>query len=113
MRKIFGYKFKKVNGLVRPECEEMSEVKKIKFTDLEIGGVTYRVWSAFKDEIDAADSLENLMLNRLESDEIEEQLKQNNEPECDESDRQVEKEDQENQEEQEEQEDREFPTLKM
>ncbi len=103
MRKIFGYKFKKVNGLDRPECEEMPEVKKIKFTDREIGGVTYRVWSAFKDEINAADSLENLMLNRLESDEIEEQLKQNNEPECGESDRQVEQEDQDNQEEQEEQ----------
>ncbi len=79
MRKIFGYKFKKVNGLVRPECEEMSDVNKIKFTDREIGGVIYRVWSAFKDEIDAADSLENLMLNRLESDEIEEQLEQTNE----------------------------------
>ncbi len=113
MRKIFGYKFKKVNGLVRPECEEMSEVKKIKFTDREIDGVTYRVWSAFKNEVDAADSLENLMLNRLESDEIEEQPKQNNEPECGNSDEQKDQNDQENQEEQEEQEDREFPTLKM
>lgn len=110
MRKIFGYKFKKVNGLDRPECEEMSDVKKIKFTDREIGGVTYRVWSAFKDEVDAVNSLENLMLNKLESDEIEEQLEQDNEPECSESDEQIE---QNNQEVQEEQEEQEFPVLKM
>ncbi len=41
------------------------------------------------------------MLNRLESDEIEEQLKQNNETECGKSD------------EQEEQEEQESPALKM
>ena len=76
MRKIIGYKFKKVNGLDRPMCESMPEVKKIKFTDREIDGVNYRVWSAFTDEINAADSLENLMLNRLESDEDEEQDEQ-------------------------------------
>lgn len=113
MRKIFGYKFKKVKGLVRPECEKMSEVKKIKFTDREIGGVTYRVWSAFKDEVDAATSLENLMLNKLETDDIEEQPKQDNEPECGESDEQNEQNNQEDQEEQEEQEEQEFPVLKM
>lgn len=76
MKKIIGYKFKKVKGLDRPMCESMSEVKKIKFTDREIGGVTYRVWSAFTDEINAADSLENLMLNRLESDEQSDQEEQ-------------------------------------
>ena len=76
MRKIIGYKFKKGKGLDRPICESMSEIKKIKFTDRKIGGVTYRVWSAFTDEINAADSLENLMLNRLESDESEEQDEQ-------------------------------------
>ena len=73
MKKFIGYNFKRVNGLDRPICEKMPEVKKIKFTEREIGGVTYRVWSAFTDEINAADSLENLMLNRLESDEDEEQ----------------------------------------
>ena len=57
-------------------CEDMPEVKKIKFTDREIDGVNYRVWSAFTDEINAADSLENLMLGRLESDEDEEQEEQ-------------------------------------
>lgn len=76
MRKIIGYKFKKVNGLDRPMCESMPEVKKIKFTDREIDGVNYRVWSAFTDEINASASLENLMLNRLESDEDEEQDEQ-------------------------------------
>ena len=76
MKKFIGYNFKRVNGLDRPICEEMPEVKKIKFTDREIGGITYRVWSAFTDEINAADSLENLMLNSLESDEDEEQDEQ-------------------------------------
>lgn len=76
MKKFIGYNFKKVNGLDRPICEKMSEVKKIKFTDREIDGVNYRVWSAFTDEINAADSLENLMLNRLESDEDEGQDEQ-------------------------------------
>lgn len=76
MKKFIGYNFKKVNGLDRPICEKMPEVKKIKFTDREIDGVNYRVWSAFTDEINAADSLENLMLGRLESDEDEEQEEQ-------------------------------------
>lgn len=35
--------------------------------------MTYRVWSAFKDEVNAVDSLENLMLNRLEKSESESQ----------------------------------------
>lgn len=76
MKKIIGYNFKKAKGLVKPMCADMPEVKKIKFTDREIGSVTYRVWSAFTDEINAADSLENLMLGRLESDEDEEQEEQ-------------------------------------
>lgn len=46
---------------------------KIKCTDREIDGVTYRVWSAFTDEVNAVDSLENLMLNRLEKNESESQ----------------------------------------
>ena len=76
MRKIIGYKIKKANGLNRPLCENMPKIKKIKFTDREIGGVTYRAWSAFTDKVNAADSLENLMLNRLESEESEEQSDQ-------------------------------------
>ncbi len=98
MRKIIGFMFKEVDGLERPKCESMSEVKKIKFTDLEIGGVTYRVWSAFQDEVNAIDSLENLMLNSLESDDIEKRLEQADECESNEA---------------EEQEEQEFLTLKM
>ena len=50
----------------------MPDVVKIKCTDREIDGVTYRVWSAFKNEVSAVDKLENLMLNKLESNESEE-----------------------------------------
>ncbi len=61
-----------VSGLKKPLCEDMSEVvTKIECTDIEIGGVIYRVWSAFQNKVDAAERLENLMLNSLESDEIE------------------------------------------
>lgn len=72
MDKIFKYRCKKADGLKKPLCESMPEVVKIKCTDREIDGVTYRVWSAFQNEVSASDSLENLMLNRLESDENEE-----------------------------------------
>lgn len=73
MDKIFKYRCKKTEGLDRPICENMSDVVKIKCTDREIDGVTYRVWSAFKNEVSATDKLENLMLNNLESSESEKQ----------------------------------------
>lgn len=73
MDKIFKYRCKKAEGLKTPLCEDMPDVVKIKCTDREIDGVTYRVWSAFKDEVNAVDSLENLMLNRLEKSESESQ----------------------------------------
>lgn len=73
MDKIFKYRCKKAKGLKTPLCEDMPDVVKIKCTDREIDGVTYRVWSAFKDEVNAVDSLENLMLNRLEKSESESQ----------------------------------------
>lgn len=73
MDKIFKYRCKKAEGLDRPICENMPDVVKIKCTDREIDSVTYRVWSAFKNEVSAADKLENLMLNKLESSESEEQ----------------------------------------
>lgn len=77
MKKIIGYNFKNAEGLERPLCENMPEVKKIKFTDREIDGVTYRVWSAFTDKVNAPKSLENLMLNKLESEKSEDQEEQN------------------------------------
>lgn len=73
MDKIFKYRYKNAKGLKTPLCENMPDVVKIKCTDREIDGVTYRVWSAFKDEVNAVDSLENLMLNRLEKSESESQ----------------------------------------
>ncbi len=69
---IIKFRCKNVSGLKKPLCEDMAEgVAKIKCTDVEINGVIYRVWSAFQNKIDAVESLENLMLNSLESDEIE------------------------------------------
>lgn len=64
-------------------CQDNSNVC---CTDHYIDGVTYRVWSAFEGSTDAAESLENLMLRRLESgekiekvvDELEEFIKQKN-----------------------------------
>lgn len=73
MDKIFKYRCENAKGLKTPLCENMPDVVKIKCTDREIDGVTYRVWSAFKNEVSAAANLENLMLNRLESNESEEQ----------------------------------------
>lgn len=73
MDKILKYRCKKAEGLKTPLCEDMPDVVKIKCMDREIDGVTYRVWSAFTDKINAPTSLENLMLNRLESEENEEQ----------------------------------------
>jgi hypothetical protein len=40
-----------------------------KYTDYYIDGVTYRVWSAFEGETSAEDSLTNLMLRKMESNE--------------------------------------------
>ena len=67
MKKIIIYNFNRIKGLDKPICKEMPEVKKIKFTDREIGGVAYRVWSAFTDEINAADSRTNItcVINEL------------------------------------------------
>lgn len=73
MDKIFKYRCRNAKGLKTPLCENMPDVVKIKCTDREIDGVTYRVWSAFKDKVNAVDSLENLMLNRLEKRESESQ----------------------------------------
>ena len=64
---IFGCKRNK--GLTEPMCQDNPDVKKIKCKDVEIDGVVYRVWSSFENKIDAVKSLENLMLNKLESEE--------------------------------------------
>lgn len=71
MKKIIKFKCRKNQGLVKPLCQEKENVVKIKCTDKEIDGVNYRVWSAFQNEVNGEKSLENLMVNRLESDESE------------------------------------------
>ena len=64
---IFGCKRDK--GLTDPMCQDNPDVEKIKCKDVEIDGVVYRVWSSFENKIDAVKSLENLMINGLESEE--------------------------------------------
>lgn len=48
-------------------CESDPEVVAKEYVDTVIGGVTYRVWSAFEDKIDIEQSLGELMLRQLES----------------------------------------------
>ena len=60
-------------------CQKQSDVQ---YRDHFIDGVTYRVWSVFEGQTNAAKSLSNLMLRRLEtgdeigsvSDEFEEMI---------------------------------------
>lgn len=67
-------------------CKDNPSVSYTEYTDHYIDGVTYRVWSVFEGSTDAAESLENLMLRRLESgekiekvvDELEEFIRQKN-----------------------------------
>ena len=68
-KKIIKYNCKKAEGLNDPMCQDNPDAEKIKCTDVEIDGVIYRVWSSFENKVDVAKSLENLMLNKLESEE--------------------------------------------
>ena len=56
-----------VNGLEKPLCQKENSVAVGGYQDNLIDGVTYRVWSAFEGQTDAEQSLENLMLRKLES----------------------------------------------
>ena len=49
--------------------------KKIKCTGIEKDGVIYRVWTTYENKTDVVKSLENLMLNGLESEKVEQQDK--------------------------------------
>ena len=75
MRKIIIYNCKNVEGLDEPICWDAPDVEKIKCTDMEKGGVIYRVWTTYENKTDVVKSLENLMLNGLESEEVEQQDK--------------------------------------
>ena len=71
MRKIIIYNCKNVEGLSEPICWDVPDVEKIKCTDIEKDGVIYRVWTTYENKTDVVKSLENLMLNGLESEEVE------------------------------------------
>lgn len=84
--KNIGAIYPKKYNLSKTLCNNNPDVCCTEYTDHYIDGVTYRVWSAFEGSTDAAESLENLMLRRLESgekikkvvDELEEFIKQKN-----------------------------------
>lgn len=84
--KNIGTIYPKKYKLSKPLCQDNPDVQCTEYTDHYINGVTYRVWSAFEGRTDAAESLENLMLRRLESgekvgeviDEFEEFIKRKN-----------------------------------
>ena len=76
MRKIIIYNCEKVDGLDEPLCQYSPDVEKIKCNEIEKDGVIYRVWSTYENKTDVVKSLENLMLNRLETEE-----ENNSEPE--------------------------------
>ena len=69
MRKIIIYNCEKVDGLDEPLCQSAPDVEKIKCNEIEKDGVIYRVWSTYENKTDVVKSLENLMLNRLETEE--------------------------------------------
>lgn len=69
MRKIIIYNCKNVEGLGEPICWDAPDVEKIKCTDIEKDGVIYRVWTTYENKTDVVKSLENLMINGLESEE--------------------------------------------
>ena len=69
MRKIIIYNCENVDGLDEPLCQSAPDVEKIKCNEIEKDGVIYRVWSAYENKTDVVKSLENLMLNRLETEE--------------------------------------------
>ena len=69
MRKIIIYNCKNVEGLSEPICWDAPDVEKIKCTDIEKDGVIYRVWTTYENKTDVVKSLENLMINGLESEE--------------------------------------------
>ena len=74
--------YPKKYNLSKALCQDNFDVQHTEYTDHYIDGVTYRVWSAFEGSTGAAESLENLMLRRLESgevvDELEEFIRQKN-----------------------------------
>ena len=74
---------KKEYTLESVQCQNQGDAR---YQDHYLNGITYRVWSVFEEQTDAAKSLSNLMLRRLEtgdeigsvSDEFEEMIQRKN-----------------------------------
>ncbi len=57
--------------IVHPLCMNDPDVVAMEHNDTVINGVTYRVWSAFEEKKEIEESLSELMLRQLESEEEE------------------------------------------
>ena len=84
--KITGEIRKREYTLEPAQCQNQTDIQRFESHDHFIDGVTYRVWSVFEGQINAAKSLSNLMLRRLEmgdevgtvTDEFEEMIQRKN-----------------------------------
>ena len=84
--KITGEIRKREYTLEPAQCQNQTDLQGFEYHDHYLNGVTYRVWSVFEGQTNAAKSLSNLMLRRLEtgeeigsvSDEFEEMIQRKN-----------------------------------
>ncbi len=65
--KITGEIRKREYKLERAQCQNRTNLQGFEYHDHYLNGVTYRVWSVFEGQTNAAKSLSNLMLRKLES----------------------------------------------
>ena len=84
--KITGEIRKREYILEPAQCQNQTDLQGFEYHDHYLNGVTYRVWSVFEGQNNAAKSLSNLMLRRLETgdevgtvtDEFEEMIQRKN-----------------------------------
>ena len=84
--KITGEIRKREYQLEPAQCQNQTDLQGFEYHDHYLNGVTYRVWSVFEGQTNAAKSLSNLMLRRLETgdeigvvtDEFEEMIQRKN-----------------------------------
>ena len=84
--KITGEIRKKEYQLEPVQCQNQTDLQGFEYHDHYLNGVTYRVWSVFEGQTNAAKSLSNLMLRKLETgdevgsvtDEFEEMIQRKN-----------------------------------
>ena len=65
--KITGEIWKREYKLERAQCQNQTDLQGFEYHDHYLNGVTYRVWSVFEGQTNAAKSLSDLMLRKLES----------------------------------------------